>query len=122
MLYKFILERSDEKNPISENWEFDNGREIDWNPFLAAARYGNLETYLFMMEKFNVVNPPNNKKFTPLHAAASGGHLEIVRMIINNLDNQNSESKNPKDENELTPLHCAAEKGHIHVCRGKYLS
>ena len=49
-LYQFILERTEDKNPIVANWRLP-ARFVfvivqEWTPFLAAASYGNLEHVL----------------------------------------------------------------------------
>ena len=49
---------------------------------------------------------------TPLHAAASMGHLAVCRLIIENIDD-----KNPKSNTGFTPLHKATENGHLSVCQ-----
>ena len=43
---------------------------------------------------------------------AADGHLELCRLIIENL-----QDKNPADEYGETPLHKAAEKGYLELCR-----
>ena len=48
--------------------------------------------------------------FTPLHAAATNGHLINCQLMIENLSD-----KNPKTNNERTPLNLAAIRGHYEV-------
>ena len=48
---------------------------------------------------------------TPLLRAASKGHLEVCKLIIQNL-----QDKNPTTV-EGTPLHLAAQEGHLEVCK-----
>ena len=48
---------------------------------------------------------------TPLLRAASKGHLEVCKLIIQNLHD-----KNPTTF-EGTPLHLAAQEGHLEVCK-----
>jgi ankyrin repeat protein len=52
--------------------------------------------------------PANKKGFTPLHTAAQHGHLETVKLII-----QQTKEKNPAAKDGWTPLHLAAENGHL---------
>jgi len=49
---------------------------------------------------------------TPLHSTAWQGHLEVCRLIIENV-----QDKNPADEHKKTPLHFAVEEGHEKICR-----
>ena len=47
---------------------------------------------------------------TPLHWAAANGHVEIVRLLL-----QNGADVNAKDRWDGTPLHWAASEGHIDI-------
>ena len=49
---------------------------------------------------------------TPLHVAASCGHLEVCKLIL-----QHVQDKNPADYQEWTPLHSAAMSGLSWVIR-----
>lgn len=60
-------------------------------------------------------NPANLWGKTPLHYAANEGHLEVVKLFMN----QPLECKSPKDHLGDTPLHLAARSGHLEVV--KYL-
>ena len=57
-------------------------------------------------------NPANNTGLTPLHGAATNGHLEVCKYLMNKVDN-----KNPAENTGTTPLHCAADKGHLEICK-----
>ena len=57
-------------------------------------------------------NPKSDDGYTPLHAAAGGGHLDNCKLLMDYMDN-----KNPKTEDGWTPLHSAAEEGHLEVCK-----
>ena len=82
---------------------------------------------------------------TPLHLAATRSHLEVCKLIIEFIENKNSqnkwngtplheaagyghlqvckliieniEDKNPKNNLGDTPLHLAAKSGHFEVCK-----
>ena len=54
----------------------------------------------------------NSEKQTPLHTSAPKGHLEVYKLLSENVDN-----KNPKDKHGQTPLHLAALHGHLEFCR-----
>jgi len=49
---------------------------------------------------------------TPLHSAAFGGHVEIVKLLL-----ERGADPNAKTDDGLTPLHIAAFKGHVDVVR-----
>ena len=59
-----------------------------------------------------MINPRDWLGNTPLHKAATGGHLAICELIIDNLID-----KNPEDFNGITPLHWAAHNGHLSICQ-----
>ena len=66
-----------------------------------------------MLSEFKAdVNVHNNSGVTPLHWAASRGHLDVVRVL--------SEFKadvNVHNNSGVTPLHWAASRGHLDVVR-----
>ena len=47
-----------------------------------------------------------------MHKAAANGHLEVCKLLIDNVDD-----KNPADDYGLTPWHKAAANGHLEVCK-----
>ena len=104
LLYKYILEKSSDKNPKDRM-----GR----TPFHAAAFHNNLEVVKFCIEHDQNKNPKDCKDQTPLHKAAFQGNLEICKLIVLEVDN-----KNPRNKYGRTPLHYAARNGHSEVhCR-----
>ena len=115
LLCKYILERSEDKNPIVVWWRMDFEFDGEWTPLLAAARYGHLDVCLAIMDGLNAINPGTNEAFTPLHAAATGGHLQICIVILEKLGNKDPIILNPEDDLFSTPLHYAARKGHVQV-------
>ena len=68
-------------------------------------------------------NPKNDENFTPLHMAAMNGHLQVCKLIIENVcenpkpRSDRGDSKNPKSCDGTTPLHYAALRGHLQVCQ-----
>ena len=55
-------------------------------------------------------NAPRNDGYTPIHYAAMGGHLEIVRLLMTSTTNANA-----PDNDRSTPIHWAAWKGHLEI-------
>ena len=51
-------------------------------------------------------NPKDGNGWTPLHSAAKGGHLEVCKFILENV-----EDKNLKKDDGGTPLHSVAQDG-----------
>jgi ankyrin repeat protein len=98
LLCKFILERSEDKNPIVDEWRFDFELDVEWNPLLAAARYGQLDTCLAIMDSLGAINPGNAQGLTPLHAAAPGGHFQICNAILEQLGNPSSYIFEPRGQ------------------------
>lgn len=60
----------------------------------------------------DLVNVVDGEQRTPLHHASIGGHLRIVKQLINSKADSNSISKQ-----KLTPLHCASLMGHLEVVK-----
>ena len=56
-----------------------------------------------IINSVNVKNPVDTERHTPLHQAASYGHLPICKLIIENISD-----KNPANDDGGTPLHFAA--------------
>ena len=85
------------------------------NIILEAAELGNLGLYQLVTEKCVDKNIPFPFT-TPLHKAASRGHLSICQFIV-----ENTRFKNPEicsgPTVGWTPLHFAARSGHVEVCR-----
>jgi ankyrin repeat protein len=78
------------------------------SPLHLAALYGQIEEYQrFCREFIENMSPRTVDGSMPLHFAASNGHSEICRIIMNMID-----EKNPKNEDGNTPLHFAANSGY----------
>ena len=63
------------------------------------------------MKKGTDINTRNKYRQTPLHLAATGGHIEIVRLLL-----EKGADINARDI-KGTPLHWAASRGHLEVVR-----
>ena len=59
----------------------------------------------------SVKSPMDIEGCTPLHVAAREGHFEIVKFIMERVNN-----KSPVDYAGCTPLACAACGGYLDVC------
>ena len=57
-------------------------------------------------------NPADNEGYTPLHIAAQQGHLNVCKLIIENVI-----VKNPSSDKGETPLSLATQYSHEKVCK-----
>ena len=136
LLYKYILEKSSDKNPkhLYDNtplhyaaWkgnfeicklivlEVDNKNprnRFGRTPLHYAAKKGHSEIYKFIAERVEEKNPLDDSGRTPLHQAAMKGHSELYKFIAERV-----EEKNPLDNEEKTPFHLAFDNGHLQICR-----
>lgn len=73
-----------------------------------AARQGDTTKVKALLEKDpELVNAKDKNGRTPLHWAARGVHLEIIRLLISK-----GVDVNTKDNNNITALHSTASRGH----------
>jgi ankyrin repeat protein len=59
-------------------------------------------------DKNPLSNLGGNVNVSPLHLAASHGHLKVCKLILQHVQN-----KNPEARNGWTPLHSAAQMGAV---------
>ena len=126
-LYKFIYEKSKNKNPkatlqldcndyeieIAKYSQSNKYLETSLTPIHIAAIKGNLEVFKLIFVNALDRNPATEReKLTPLHLAAQNGHFEVCKHIIENV-----EDKNPLAKHERTPFHTAVANGHLEICR-----
>ena len=64
------------------------------------------------MGKANDRNPPSLSGMTPLHEAARMGHLDVVRLFLEIV-----EDKGPTNREGQTPLDCAKIEKHLEVAK-----
>ena len=92
-----------------------------WSPLHIVAHNGSLEFYKYICKKCGCINHVGDDGVTAIHMAATPGNLEIVKFIIDNLQNQSQSAvlfdKNPRKSNGRTPLHFAAANGRLETCR-----
>ena len=81
-------------------------------------------------------NPVDYDGYTPLHVAAAGGHFDICKMILEDMQKKKIGSiqgnsrikflkglihklivKNPKNYDGYTPLDLASQSGHARICK-----
>ncbi len=72
------------------------------------------ETCMHLLIYFpkNLLNLPNNEKFTPLHMAAEKGYLTVVKYLVNALPKSQLNEKNFEG---VTPIQIAASRGHSEI-------
>ena len=104
---KIFLDNLDDQNPPQEFY---------LGPLRNTAMGGNFEVFnLFFQaakDKNLPLNPPDGMNTTPLHLAAKFGHLEICKLILEEV-----EEKSPVDDYGCTPFQLAAKNGHFAVCK-----
>ena len=94
-------------NIVSDYISCSVGASIDRNPYGLTLNYFKVE----LTEDYIGSEDDHERLFTPLHSAATIGHLPICKLII-----EFAMDKNPRSRNEVTPLHIAAANGHFEIC------
>lgn len=90
------------------------GGEIDapdadgWTPLHHAAKLGDSETLLFLLENKANFNSFSNLGSHPMHVAALYDRPEIISILVSY-----GASPDPIDHHKCTPLHIAAKKGNL---------
>ena len=91
-------------NVISDYISCSVGVSIDRNPYRLTVTYFKAEV------TDDYIGSDDERLFTPLHSAATIGHLPICKLII-----EFAQNKNPLSRNKVTPLHIAAANGHLEI-------
>ena len=99
-----------------EDFYMSNPKRIKFqhSPLHIAAEHGFLSLFEFIYERVGVKNPnpARDDGTTALYMAAQGGHSEICKMIIENVEN-----KNPVDNDGKTPKDIAIGNGHLDIAQ-----
>ncbi len=83
--------------------------------FFASAKRGDLDDFKEEMKSQKNINVTDELGNTAVHWAASAGHLDLVRYLVE----QCKANVNPKNKIGESPLHKAVWRGHLDVV--KYL-
>lgn len=95
---------------------------ISWNILNRSILLKYLMNTMFIQQvllsaKANI-NLANNENESPLYVAATGGHLEVVRSLLDAPEPQRSNLEiDASAAKGYTPLHAAASKGNIMIAR-----
>lgn len=91
--------------------------ELSWG-IASASRYGHTDIVKALLERRVSVHGQSSAGWmrgaTPLHHAASGGHVETARLLLEHGADVNAMTL---EFCGMTPLHCAAEQGHLETAK-----
>ncbi len=76
-----------------------------------AAGNGNLHLVKVLAEEFGVEVRKDASEFSPLHAAANGGHMKVVEYLLK----QGADINGLTSKTKATPILLAADQGHFNV-------
>jgi uncharacterized protein YegJ (DUF2314 family) len=94
------------KDPDLINAQTDEGE----TPVHQAAKYGQLETLRFLLERGGAVNAKSKQGVTPLHLAAGFGELKTVKFLL-----EKGAEVDPKEETGMTPIMAAQAQNHQEI-------
>ncbi len=77
---------------------------------LSAAKAGDVEAFMTMLDGVDVSAVVDNSGYTPLHIAALGDCVAVVQALLKRGANVDAKTKL-----EVTPLHCAVGTGNLEV-------
>ena len=81
---------------------------------IAAAGNGHRDTVMELLEGGVDVNARDNQGWTALHYAASGGHSDLVVLLLDNIE---TASIATMDQDKQPPLCLAATNGHVEAVK-----
>ena len=73
------------QHPLSSNVPVD----LAYSPLHIAAQNGNLSLFLHVLKRSSDQIPRTLNGWTPHHFAAGKGHLEIYKLIVEEIENKN---------------------------------
>lgn len=100
---------------IEQDGALVNAQAADgFSPLGLASFFGQPDAVVFLIHHGAQVNQPSNnaQKVTPLHSAAAGQNLTIVRMLL-----EAGADVNAVQEGGFTPLMGAAQNGNVEMVR-----
>ncbi len=101
------------KNLVQKYPKMVNAVGIDgFQPLGLASYFGRTETAQYLILHGAEVNSPsvNEQRVMPLHSAAAGRHLEVVRLLL-----ANGADVNVEQQGGFTALHAAAQNGQLEM-------
>lgn len=101
------------KNLVQKYPKMVNAVAIDgFQPLGLASFFGRTETAQYLILHGADVNSPsvNEQRVMPLHSAAAGRHLEVVRLLL-----ANGADVNTEQQGGFTALHAAAQNGQLEM-------
>ena len=105
---ELLIKYQDDKNPICDLY----GNTLLHFVAKKESLKNQLQICELLINNTEDKNPSNHKGFTPLHSAATLGHLGVSRLIIKHVKN-----KNPKAKNGITPLKIAEMGSYEEICK-----
>jgi ankyrin repeat protein len=101
------------KNLVQKYPKMVNAVAIDgYQPLGLASFFGRTETAQYLIMHGAEVNSPsvNETRVMPLHSAAAGRHLDVVRLLL-----ANGADVNAEQQGGFTALHAAAQNGQVEM-------
>jgi len=101
------------KNLVQKYPKMVNAVAIDgYQPLGLASFFGRTETAQYLILHGAEVNSPsvNEMRVMPLHSAAAGRHLDVVRLLL-----ANGADVNAEQQGGFTALHAAAQNGQVEM-------
>ncbi|XP_069113972.1 ankyrin repeat and SAM domain-containing protein 6-like [Argopecten irradians] len=96
----------------------DRRNVYGWTPLMQASRHGHANVVATLLQQRQAdTNAKNRLGASSLTLAARGGHLQVVRLLVDFGSDLNASGNSASGECEFTPLLAAAQHGHDAVLR-----